>query len=213
MPTIQDLESELNAEISTLESRFLRKWIPAEVDQTPEQFQHDVKAYCVLAHAAFEEFVEELSLLATKSAKTAWSEKKFSGVLIPFMMHYSSELNIPEKEETDQERITDQIRNSIDSCIALHSTALANNHGFSLKYLRNILTPIGVDIPSEVKLIASLRELSDARGSYAHTQAKSAFYGGWKKANRPMVPETAKSTVDDCLDLCMKLAKTVTSLV
>jgi hypothetical protein len=212
MVEITNLETELKVEIAALKLRFLGAWIPAKAEHTPDDFQYDVKAYCVLAHAAFEEFVEEISLLATRAAKDAWRDKNFSGILIPLILHYGSPLSIPEKEENAQERIADQIRKCVDTCLASHSIVLANNHGFSLKYLRNIFTPVGVDIPTDVKLIESLRELADARGSYAHTRARSALYGGWRKASKPMVPETAKTAVDDCLDLCVKLAHNVSRL-
>lgn len=206
MPTVADLQKELTAEINALETRFLSRWIPAQPSHFPDDFQHDVKAYCVLAHAAFEEFVEDLSLAALTAAKNAWSSKKFSVSTVSLLLSYGGLVTASEDEETSQDRIFDQVRKAIDDCVDRHSKILANNHGYSLKYLRKILTPIGVDIPADIRLMASLRELADARGSYAHSQAKRAMYGEWKRADRPMAPEKAKTAVGDCLDLCKQLA-------
>lgn len=212
MPTIQDLENDLRSEITALEARFLANWIPAQPTHRPENFQHDVKAYCVLAHAVFEEFVEEVSLVALKAAKGAWLSKKFSAGTVALLLSYGGDFSIAENEDVDQEKVFDQIRKCLDDCATKHSNALANNHGFSLKYLRNILTPIGIDIPSDIKLMESLRELAAARGSYAHSQSRLARYGQWKRADRPMVPEKANQAVNDCLDLCLQLAQRVAEL-
>lgn len=207
MPTIAELQQELKTEIDALEERFLKDWLPAQPEHTPNDYQHDVKAYCVLAHAAFEEYAEEISLVALKTAEDAWTSKEFSKTTISLLLFYSAKLEVTEEEDEPQERIFDLIRKGIGECKAKHSNALSNNHGFSLKYLRKIFTPVGVDIPDTVKLMESLRELAEARGSYAHSQAKQAMYGQWKRANRPMEPEKAKVAVSDCIELCEHLAK------
>jgi RiboL-PSP-HEPN len=209
MPTIAELQQELNTEINALENRFLSKWIPAQPEHLPDDYQHDVKAYCVLAHATFEEYAEEISLRALKSAEDAWLSKKFSRATIPLLLYYRAELKVVEEEDEQQERIFDLVRKNIEECKVKHSIALSNNHGFSLKYLRKIFTPVGVDIPDTVKLMESLRELADARGSYAHSQAKQAMYGQWKRAKRSMEPERAKAAVLDCIELCEYLTKSL----
>ena len=202
MSTFADLKAVLDAEIKLLDERFMQNWIPALPEHLPDDFQHDVKAYCVLAHAAFEEFVEDVSLLAVKNARNAWMSKKFTPATVALLGAYKFELDISDDEDAAQERIFDQVRNALDDHINRHSKSISNNHGFSLKYLRSMLLPVGIDIPDSVKHIASLRDLADARGSYAHTRANRALYGQWKRAGRPMEPEKAKAAVHDCLELC-----------
>lgn len=209
MPKLQELEDDLKSEIAALEERFLAPWMPAQPTHRPEDFHHDVKAYCVLAHAAFEEFVEEISLIALTAAKAAWQSKKFSVGTVALLLSYGEMVALAEDEDIDQKRVFDQVRNCIDACVTKHSNALANNHGFSIRYLRSILTPVGVDIPEDVRLLTSLSELAAARGSYAHSQSKLARYGQWKRADRPMAPEKAKGAVSDCLELCQQLGQRV----
>lgn len=202
MPTFAELKAVLVAEIELLEERFMQRWTPALPEHQPDDFQHDVKAYCVLAHAAFEEFAEDASLLALQNARDAWLSKRFSPATVALLGAYKFVLNISDDEGVEQDRIFDQVRHALDAHIDRHSKSIANNHGFSLKYLRSILLPVGIDIPDSVKHIASLKDLAEARGSYAHTRAHRALYGQWKRAGRPMEPEKAKTAVHDCLELC-----------
>lgn len=203
----------LKKEVDKLESKFLTTWIPAKPEHTPDEFEHDIKAYCVLAHAVFEEFAEEISLAGMEESKKAWLRKQPIRGTFALLSAYGFQVDIKEKEDEEQENLFDQIRKGLDESKAKHSSALSNNHGFSLKYLRKILTPIGIDIPNEVKLLASLRDLADARGSYAHSQAQRALYGQWKQAKRPMTPEQARATVSDCVELCEKLADKLKTMI
>lgn len=214
MADVNQLLTDLQSEIAGLEGRFISKWLPADPTIQPEAFEHDVKAFCVLAHAAFEEFAEDIALIVVQAAKDAWLNQRFSKASVAMLLAYSSKLDIVEEEATKQSKVFDQIRTKLDECAAAHSVALSRNHGFSLKYLRNILTPVAIDIPEDdVQLMASLRDLTEARGSYAHSLAKRAIYGQWKRAGRPMVPEAARDTVADCLKLCSELAKRVRAVV
>ena len=205
MPSAVELRDQLKEEIALLHGRFLNKWLPAQPQDSPEDYQHDVKAFCVLAHAVFEEFAEDIALNAVNYVKSAWLAKQFTPATAALLAAYQFKLNICEDEDTSQERIFDQVRKGLDECTSRHSIALSQNHGFSLKYLRGMLTPIGIDVPDDLKLMASLRELADARGSYAHSRAHRALYGQWKRAGRPMGPEKASETVLDCLELCEKI--------
>ena len=203
--TAPDLLAALEVEVLTLESRFLERWIPAEPDHTPSAFEHDVKAYCVLAHAAFEEFVESISTLAASAAKAAWLAGKPYLAVKALLLAYDFKLSILENESETQDRFFDQVRKGLDECISKHSKALENNHGFSRKYLRSVLTPVAIDVPEDPSWLSSLSELSEARGSYAHKIASEALYGRSRKAQRPMTPEKAKQAVQDCLNLCREI--------
>lgn len=214
MADINQLFENLRMEIEGLENRFISKWMPADPLVPPEDFEHDVKAFCVLAHAAFEEFAEEISLIVVKAAKDAWLHQKFSKAAVALLLAYHSKLDIIDEESQKQDKTFDQVRKKLDECAAAHSVALSKNHGFSLKYLRSILTPVAIDIPEDdIRLMGALKELTEARGSFAHSLAKQARYGQWKRAGRPMVPESARDTVADCLQLCSELANRVPPLI
>lgn len=209
----QGLLDNLKAEIEKLRVKFLSQWLPAMPSHQPEEFEHDVKAYCVLTHAIFEEFVEELSLMAMEEGINAWAKQAPTKSTISLLCAYGAGFSISEKDDEEQDDVFTQIRKSLADTKEKHSNVLSNNHGFSLKYLRKILTPIGVDIPPDVRLLESLKSLADARGSFAHTQAQKALYGKWKQAKKPMTPEQAEIAVKDCLELCEKLANKANKLL
>jgi hypothetical protein len=197
----------LSSELSVLEGKFLGAWLPANPAHAPNEYEYDVKAYCVLAHAAFEEFVEDLSLLAIGAAKDAWFTRRFSFATICLLSAYGFSVDIVADDDASQERVLDQIREGLLASAGDHSTALSKNHGFSMRYLRGMLTPVGIDIPDTLKAVESLRTLSKARGSFAHGKSRMALYGDWKQADRPMSPEQAQLAVRDCFELCEELGR------
>lgn len=213
MSNVDAFVAELENEIAALRVRFIEKWLPADPLHSPADFQHDVKAFCILAHAAFEEYAEELSLLVVTHVDVQWGKGLHSRSTIALLAAYGFAMEIVDDEAKPQDRIYDQVRAGVKECVSQHSIALSKNHGFSLKYLRSIFTPVGVDVPDSVVFLGSLGELAAARGSFAHSQAKNAQYGQWKRAKRPMEPEKASVAVGDCLDLCRSLAGKVKTLV
>jgi len=212
MTTVSVYRQDLGKEIGSLNKRFIAPWVPAQPGHKPADFEHDVKAFCVLAHAAFEEFVEDLTKLALEEARSAWLGKKFSYATIALLGRYGPCIKISDDEEKAQDRFFDQVREGLDNGVRAHSNIVANNHGFSRPYLRSLFTPIGVDVPDDPVLQQSLRDLAAARGSFAHTKAIEAKYGearGAKAAMKPMMPEKAEEAVRTCLLLCDELAKRV----
>lgn len=210
MSDLDDNYNSLISELAELDKLYIAKYIPADPATTPAEYEYDVKAFCIFSHAAFEEFVEAISEYAMEKIISDFYLKKYSLSTCTFLMSYSDKF-LPEEEGRSQDRCFDIIRKSLEDCKAKHSKNLKDNHGFSLYYLRSILTPVGIDIPDGLHL-NSLKKLSDARGSYAHTRAKLALYGGYKRATTPMAPEDAKGIVCDCISLSQRLkeqAKTI----
>ncbi|WP_414616956.1 HEPN domain-containing protein [Stenotrophomonas muris] len=210
MTTVSVYRQELGQEIDALSKRFIAPWMPVDPDHTPAMFEHDVKAFCVLAHAAFEEFVEDLTRLAMEEARQAWLAKRFSYATIALLGSYGPYVKISDDEKQPQKRLFDQVREGLNKGVNAHGNVIANNHGFSRPYLRSLFTPIGVDVPEDPDLLQSLQDLANARGSFAHTKAIEAKYGearAPKNALRPMMPEKAAEAVQRCLLLCDELAK------
>lgn len=205
--TINELENELDGYIESLRTNFIAKFIPAQPEHKPEYFEHVVKAYCVLAHAAFEEFVEVISTMVMSNAIDAWKTNgNVTRPLLALALYYRKSICSVDDEDAPQETCFNAVRLAIDEIKKEHSRAIHENHGFSLTYLRRTLTPVFIDVTTEIRLTNSLRTLADARGSYAHTSAKYAIFIDKTKAKRPMTPETARDTVNDCLELCKKIS-------
>lgn len=208
MFSIENLQDGLKANIAEIQKSFIEKYIPADPSHTPDVYQHDVKAYCILSHAIFEEFVEIISLEIMKNVADTWlNSRLLSDALLALCIFYNVGLVAEENEDETQDRAFDGLRAAIDRAKDAHSKAVFNNHGFSLKYLRKVLTPVAIDITSDAKYTNSLRILADARGSFAHTIAKSAFFTDSKRAKRPMTPESARDVVSDCLELCLQISQ------
>jgi hypothetical protein len=193
--------SALKAEIAALDVRYIKNYIPANPEQGPDDFEYDVKAFCLLCHAAFEEFVEGVSESIMAEIAPDLLQKKVSLATATFLMAYGNGWSVVEDENVSQERCFDLVRRAIDSAKQRHSHALKENHGFSTRYLRAILTPVGLNVPDGLE-IESVRKLADARGSFAHTVAKKAMYGEYKKANKSLAPEEAQKISEDCLKVC-----------
>ncbi|HEL7888750.1 TPA: HEPN domain-containing protein [Stenotrophomonas maltophilia] len=210
MTTVSQFRTDLGLEIDSLRDRFISPWMQVVVPgHTPDQFQHDVKAFCVLAHAAFEEYAEQLSLLAMHSARDAWLNKRFSFSTIALLCSYGVSIKSEDNDGKEQSRFYDQVRDGFVDVLKSHSNVVSNNHGFSRPYLRSLFTPVGVDIPEDDLLLQSLRELAEARGSFAHSRAAAANYGRQRSAMRPMTPEKANTAVQACLSICDELGKRV----
>jgi hypothetical protein len=208
MPSLKKLEKSLRDNILDIERKFLSAYFPANPTHTPDAYQHDVKAYCILAHAIFEEFVEVVSLEVMKNTTSSWlSSRRISDALFALCTFYDVRIQIEENEEAYQDRPFDAFRKLIDEAKSEHSTAVLKNQGFSMRHLRRILTPVAINVTSDLKITNSLRTLADARGSYAHTLAQSALYVDTKKVQKAMTPESARDAVADCLELCLKLSK------
>jgi len=207
MPLMNDLSDELKKQVKQVEKEFLSKYFPADPQDGPDKYHLHVKAYCLLAHAAFEEFVEKISIeLMNYSIRHWYDTKVIAKPLLALCIFYDAELRIEDSEEAEQDRHFDAIRAVLTEVKQAHSKAIVDNHGFSLKYLRSILTPVAIDVSLDPSWVDSLRTLADARGSYAHTAAELAHFTDRRRATHPMTPEKAREIVGDCLRLCLKIA-------
>jgi len=208
MAVLDKLEAELEEQIKLISEEFISRYLPANPEEGPDVYHQHVKAFCILAHAAFEEFVEQVSLALMMNAVDAWYKNRSLNLhLVSLLLFYKASLQTVDNEDDDQKRNFDQMRVLIDDIKRAHSKAVTDNHGFSLKYLRSILTPVGIDVSNDPSLSNSLRTLADARGSYAHTAAEFGMFVDRKKARHPMTPEKARDVVKDCLPLSKKIAE------
>ena len=197
MNEFEKLLSELRADIEELEKTFIHRFIeeritkPDEIAE-PDEYEHHVKAYCVLCHAAFEKYFEDLAL---KVMDRCFDErirlKKYTDTLVTLVSYYEQKLVIDLNENADETRVFDHLRCIFDEVKRKFSVDVHNNHGISLKYLRRLLIPVAIDIKEDIRLKNSLHKLASERGEYAHNPKKST-----------LAPEDAKDCVQDCLELC-----------
>jgi len=195
---------QLEVYLKGIKNKFLDSHL-ANPLSSPEQYDLDVKSYCILCHAAFEEFVELLSLrLMSKSIENYTLLKKITLPIVSLMHFKGNHNNYLEKEIEnlsieDIEKIYDYNRTNLEEIKSKFSNEIYNNHGISLKYMRKLLMPVSIDIPQDVNWANSLQKLADERGAYAHKFLEKG------KVRQSIEPEEAKDIVQDCLALCGEL--------
>lgn len=209
---IEIIEIELQEHINSLEKKFIQSYLPPKVEDTPDVFGHMVQAFCLLSHAAFEHFIERISQsMANYAIDNYICRSEVNSCLLSLCLFYKIDIQAA-AEKDEQSTNLDLLRKALNEAKRIHGQAIFGNHGFSLEYLRKSLTPIGINIPKETRLESSLKVLTDARGTYAHTLAKGAnYYEDKGKAKTPkiLVPEDARSTAADCLELCLSISKQI----
>jgi len=201
MPDFDAMFEALKVEIQSLSGQFLNQFLPANPEHKPENFQYQIKAFSVLSHAAFEHYVESVSEAMLKKVESDFLGKKTSLSTLCLISAYGIAITLPQNDGDDETSCFDHIRKAIDEAKKQHSALLKDNHGVSAKYIRKLLIPVGINMPTGPKM-DSLNKLAEARGTFAHTMTEHAKYGGYKKAIKILTPEAAKDAVDDCLLVC-----------
>ena len=163
----------LKGYLQEIENKFLQTHLENSLS-SPDEYSLDVKSFCILCHAAFEEFIELIALqVMTHSIKLYTREIRISKPLITLMHFKGKHNNFLEKDsETltieNIETVFDYNRKRLDEVRSSFSNEIYNNHGVSLKYIKKLLMPVSIDIPKDVNLANSLERLANERGAYAH---------------------------------------------
>jgi hypothetical protein len=203
MADIDKLYTDVDGYIRQLEATYLAKYI-ADKTSSPTDYDNDVKSFCILSHAAVEEFSETVAItVMNKTVENFIIHHKVTESLVTLMHFKSNGEGFLAKSE-DDDKITivssyDYIRERLAEIKDRFSKEVFNNHGASLKYLKQLFMPVSVDVPSDPTLLNSLKLLAKERGSYAH---KFLEKGAIKKS---IAPEDAKTIVTDCLKLCFEI--------
>lgn len=193
---IENLYNALEDYINELEEKFIKPFIPTDSSVSPKEYEHLVKAYSILCHAAFEEYFEEVAFKVMDFGITHWLNKthtvKTTETLITLVCYYGLKLKIDENENNPETPVRDYLRKIFEEVKRKFSKDIRENHGISLKYLRKLMLPVALDIKKDVILLNSLQQLASERGAYAHKRV----------IQRVLPPEDAKKIVNDCLTLC-----------
>jgi hypothetical protein len=206
MTNFDALFSALKEEVDKLKDKFLSDFLPATPEHTPADFEYEVKSFSLLCHASFEEYVEALSETVMNKIEDDLLTSKASLSTACFLSAYGIKLSLSEDDDYEDRSCFDHVRDAVKQAKSLHSATLRNNHGFSAKYMRKLLIPVGINMPRGPQM-ESLKKLAEARGSFAHTMAKLAHYGGYKRAKKVLTPEEVAEAADDCIMICEELQK------
>lgn len=188
--------------ILSLKNTFLDKHLSNPL-AAPEDYDLDVKSFCILSHSAFEDYFETISLKVMHFCINDYiMNKKTSETIISLLHFKSSGITYFSKFKKDEDtliNIRDYTREKLSEIKKQFSIEVNDNHGASLMYIRQLLMPVAIDIPNDVNILNSLRLLAKERGFYAHK-----FLDG-ETMKKSIEPEKAKNIVEDCLKLCLDI--------
>lgn len=210
---ITDHYNELETEIDLLYTKFIKVHLPADPERTPDSFVQDVKSFCILTHAAFENFTESISISISDKIKTVFREKeKITKTTLIFLISHTQKKDVAYPSLTETETPFLFIEQLLSEAYQKHRYNIKHNHGFGLKYLEKIFHPIGLQtLPTNPAWETSLEKLTSARGAFAHTLSRDASYMDGR-ARTVLTPEGAEEIVKDCLKFCEEIKAKATLL-
>lgn len=183
--------------INELDNKFISGFLVPDLTVDAEVYELDVRAYCILSHAAFEHYFEEIAEKVMIKSLDNWlgPKKEINDSLLALAAYSEDRL---EYHESKSEVSSIQIEEIFRSTKSKLSTRIRmENHGISIKHLGKILLPVGLYIKQDINLRNSLNQLVRQRGLYAHQG----------RVRNILSPEVAKTYVKDCLLLCDDLRK------
>lgn len=170
--------------------------------EMPNNYNLDVRSYCVLCHAAFEEYIETLCIYILDEIVTNFEERLRFSYSTLCMLHFCQNESLEDDKWTDDRKSYDYIRDTLEKGkSSMSKYIMQNNHGIGLKYLKKLLIPLGLDLPHDVKHIGALNQLTKFRGGFAHTSFRSC--------GDVISPDDARTYVEDVYEMCMKLTDDV----
>ncbi|RGD79976.1 HEPN domain-containing protein [Bacteroides caccae] len=204
-------QKELENKFKELEDHILElaiKYIAPHTNplEKPVDYNLDVHSFCILCHAAFEEFLEDVTLYSVDKIEREFNSKlrKFSFATFCFLHFDEHPLSFNDEKKWDNTKLNDYLSTRLrERKSELSKYAIQDNHGIDVKYMRKLLTPIGIDVPQNAQELASLVILKNIRGMYAHSFARN---------KKPLAPEDAQNAVFDVFNMVEKIKNKALSM-
>lgn len=188
--------------VSKLENHFLLEHLKKKPSLAPPSNAEtlDVASYVVLTHGAFENFVEGLSWWALKRVEQSWLLRKRATRCTASLLLFH-----PSPSESSPlgtaSTVFNTIRLAVDEAKTNLSNKIQSNNGITPRHLKALFRPLGVDIPNDPILIASLDLLVSMRHRWAHQYRFGATV-------RPYARDVRKTAID-CINFAEKLTDEV----
>ncbi len=187
--------------VKEIESRFLVPHLGPPTLANPSRKEIlDVAAYVVLVHGVLEDFAEGLALWVLGKSVANWTRRKKTSRSMASLLFYQK---VP-PEDAPPVSVFDNIRTALDDAKVRMSKVVNDNHGITLSHLRTLFMPLGVNVPADPVLTASLDLLVAMRHQWAHRDRR--------RAKVIKSAKDAQTTVADCLALAKKLSAEVASV-
>jgi hypothetical protein len=158
----------LEKRIGTLRKLFLPVHFSKTGTYTPEQLDK-ARAYRLLAHAEFEEFIEKRASEIATAAVALWaSQRKHSRVVTHLV---ANQVGSPSGFPSDLgSGVT--AKSIVSKCLGQYIHVVRNNHGVKIANVLSLLLPIGID-EAEIDPVwlATIDGFGAERGKAAHKAA------------------------------------------
>lgn len=178
-----------------------------KADANESDYQFDVQAYIVLAHAAFEDYFEKIAKdLMIYSLKKWNDEKIITDIMLMQVAYYVGEndklvltIDDKSKDKADKLKNLSKFENHIKGLQGkakyFFESQIERNHGITIeKYLLKLLIPVAIDINYDADIENAINQLKNYRGKIAHKSGKAI-------SEQPN-PLHVYKVVLDCLKLC-----------
>lgn len=171
-----DHYKELKSELARLRRELLPKRFTLSGNYSPEIVTKTI-AYCVLAHAEIESYLEDRARETALAAIEAWNRrKKVSKTLLALLAFSGRTMEEPPHsvypDQPSQSSIWDdkiRLSNKIELAMNDFNHAVMYNHGIKEDNLLRLLLPIGIEVDKlDHLLLADLNSFGGQRGELAH---------------------------------------------
>ena len=166
--------TELKEYLVRIDDKYVKPHRRQDEDIIPnEDYKLDLKSYCTLVHAAYEEFIENIcKYLAEEMLENINRHGRISWCTVCFLTYFVEKQNITDNDingfnSSGCNLTYKKIQTKINEYYKKYIDVVDNNHGINVKYLQKLLPPVGLDIPDNI-VSDSLTQLANWRGTFAH---------------------------------------------
>lgn len=206
---LDDMYYTLYSANDALSERFLKRHMNGTGDI--DEFKLDTRSYCVLLHAALENFVEDVSLFVAKYSFFLFKES--GEVTIPLMFLLNGTKSYDDRfvtkgdvadSDDDGYHIKQHVVEFIFDCEMKTSmkwkSVITSNHGIKTKHLNSVLQAVGIHCDVEDENFSSWKSFSSYRGSFAHLSEPYLSGDSSDSAIKELSPEYAFKFGKECVD-------------
>jgi len=161
------------------------------------QSELKIRSYCVLSHAALEEYFEGVALWLLDAVTDGFLVGERSKSLLTLVATCTKKMTIETDETVGEKKSFDYLRPIVAEAKEQLSHTIKENNGISVKYLRKLYIPLGIDVPPDPTLKNSLQLLARYRGDFAHGRIASKI---------PSVGD-ASSLIADCVEIAESVCR------
>lgn len=196
MQKFSDNYTELTTYINKLKDKYIKKYIPADPNHTPDVYMEDVNIFCIMVHSALEEYFEETIIEIVRISYDKFYKEKIITLPLLSLISHSSHRLIVNKQTTNIQIVKDELEKILKNTLTEFRAIIKSNNGIQIPHLKSMFIPVSIDLKDDSGLLDSLKMLGSIRGAFAHT-----------KNRNKITPEKAQEIVEDCVTIALFVKK------